>query len=254
MELPYSWNIPGTIQARLGQKSLGKQRAMVAEGHLLLILHKAPQAGTLKREGVCFWRDPRGNWEYNQGGVGLTALTRHLQEYENAQKILTEDYHNAQQAQDYFHLLELITPLQFATKNLHSTLQSAREAISDDPDLIDYRDWAYELERSLDLLYLNTKNALEFSIAQKAEEQAELTDRLNTLAAIFFPLTAISCVFGMNLYSGLEYNSPLFFWLVLGAGIFLGLLVRKWVLTGKFSLSTLKIVWQDIQTLLSPKS
>lgn len=254
MDLPYSWDIPASIRARLGQKSAGKQRAMVAEGHLLLVLHKTPKPGTRHRDGIGFWRDTKGNWECSQGGIGVQTLTRHLQAYETAEKKLIDAYENAQAAKDYFLLLETMTPLHFATKNLHNTLQVARDAIPDDPDLIDLRDWAYEIERSLDLLYLNTKNAIDFTMAQKAEEQAELTDRLNTLAAIFFPLTAISCVFGMNLQNGFENVPPIMFGVVIGAGIFLGLIVKKWVLTGQFSSSTVKAVLQDIQNWFPPNA
>jgi Mg2+ and Co2+ transporter CorA len=153
-----------------------------------------------------------------------------------AEQNLVEKYQQAQNADDYFQLLEDITPLLKATTSLHATLQSAREAISGDRDLIDLRDWAEEIERNLTLLNTNTKNALDFKIAKQGEEQAILGqkslkagDRLNTLAAIFFPLTAISSVFGMNLPNGLENNSMYLFWLVFLLGIALGLWIRNWI-------------------------
>jgi len=76
-----STQLPDTIKKRFGERSAGKQRAMEAEGHLLLVLHKAPKPNQRDRSAVFF------------------------------------------------------------------------------------RDWAESIERNLDLLYENTKNALNFSIA-----------------------------------------------------------------------------------------
>ncbi|MCG5060428.1 MAG: hypothetical protein KA714_21235 [Limnoraphis sp. WC205] len=242
MKLPATWAVPDQIRYRLGQKSAGKQRAMIADGHLVLILHKVPESEHRQREAVFFWRQPDGRWEASLNGVGFQLLTQHLKAYSLAEENLTQQYSKARTSEDYFNILENLAPLQLATKNLHATLQSAREAIPEDRDLIDFRDETYEIERSLDLLYQNSKNALDFAMAKKAEEQTRLSleslrsaNRLNLLASIFFPLTAISCVFGMNLSSGLETQSPVLFWMVFISGIFLGLIVRNWVLTGSLS-------------------
>lgn len=236
MRLPSSWELPEEIKKRLGQKSAGKQRAMIANGHVLLVLHKAPQPRQREREAVFFWRNPKGEWVYSGRGKGIATLVRHIEEYSFAEQNFTQRYENAHNADDYFDLLEDMTPLLRASKHLHSTLQTAREAIKEDRDIIDLRDWSDELERGLDLLYTDTKNALDYHIAKQAEEQAKLSlqsvkagDRLNTLAAIFFPLTAIASVFGMNLPHGLE-NSPIwFFWAVFFAGIVLGFLISSWI-------------------------
>jgi hypothetical protein len=236
MRLPSTWELPESIKQRFGQKRAGKQRSMVADDHLLLVLHKPPYSLQREREAVFFWRQPNGEWKYSQRGDGLSCLIKHCEEYSLAEQNLVEKYQQAQNADDYFQLLEDITPLLKATTSLHATLQSAREAISGDRDLIDLRDWAEEIERNLTLLNTNTKNALDFKIAKQGEEQAILGqkslkagDRLNTLAAIFFPLTAISSVFGMNLPNGLENNSMYLFWLVFLLGIALGLWIRNWI-------------------------
>ncbi|SKB11796.1 conserved hypothetical protein [Planktothrix sp. PCC 11201] len=235
MKLPLTWNLPVTISDRLGQKSFGKQRAIIAEDNLLLVLHKAPEPGDRERDAVLFWRKPDGRWECSKGGVALQQLTNHIKEYNSAEEELNQFYKIAKTAEDYFTLLEAITPLQLAIENLHATLQTAREAIPQDRDLIDLRDGAYEIERTLDILYINTKNALDFKVAKETEASTKAAHRLNTLASIFFPLTAISCVFGMNLTSGLESQSILIFWIIFLAGIWLGLVVRQWVLTGTIS-------------------
>lgn len=254
MKLPLTWNLPVNISNRLGQKSFGKQRAIVAEEHLLLVLHKAPEPGDRDRETVLFWRKPDGRWECSKGGVALQQLTHHIKEYDLAEDKLNQAYNNAQTAEDYFTLLEAITPLQLAIENLHTTLQTAREAIPQDRDLIDFRDWAYEIERTLDILYINTKNALDFKVAKETESSTKAAHRLNILASIFFPLTAISCVFGMNLTSGLESQSILFFWIIFLAGIWLGLVVRQWVLTGTISQLRPKQLLTDFKRELRVKT
>jgi Mg2+ and Co2+ transporter CorA len=241
MRLPYSWDLPESITKRFGQRSIGKQRAMIAEGHLLLVLHKVPQPGVKNRQGVFFWRKPDGQWQNSVGGSGIQSLLQHLQSYSQAEEQFTKEYEQAQTVEDYFRILEGIAPLLIATKNLHSTLQDGREGIKEDSDIIDLRDWAYEIERALNLLYENTKNALDLKIARHVEEQTKLTMasvqsgyRLNILAAIFYPLTAVSCVFGMNMVSGFENAGIMTFWMVTGSTVILGIFVRKWVIKGKW--------------------
>ena len=240
MKLPMMWQVPDEIRERFGERGAGKQRAMVADGHLLLVLHKAPQRGQPKREAVFFWRKPTGEWECSGKGTGLSSLRKHLAEYASAEEKFDAQYEQAKTAEDYFRVLEEMPPLHHAAKNLHATLQAAREGIPNDRDIIDLRDWAYDLERNLDLLYTDARNGLDFNIAKKAEEQARIglqavqtAHRLNILAAIFFPLTAISSVFGMNLRSGLESTSALMFWFVFAVGIGLGFVTREWVLDPK---------------------
>ena len=53
MIIPPTWNLPEAIRVRLGQSTYGRQRAIVEEGHLLLVLHKPPGPDDRGRE-VCF--------------------------------------------------------------------------------------------------------------------------------------------------------------------------------------------------------
>jgi hypothetical protein len=230
--LPKTWDLPAAIVQRLGQKSVGKQRCMAAEGHLLLILHRPPQPGQHRqREGIYGWRDPQGQWRTQQG-LGVGGLRQNLLAYQKAEEVLHRAYEQAATAQDYFTLLEQVAPLQLAVRNLHMALQGAREAVPGDLDLIDLRDEAGDVERSLDLLYLNSKNALDFAMALQSERQAELSARLNILLSIFLPLTAMGSLLGMNLTTGLELQSPLLFWALVAGGLYGGLGVCQWVMTG----------------------
>lgn len=234
--LPLTWELPDQIRQRLGQKGLGQQRAMIAEEHLLLILHKPPRHGNTKRDGVLFWRQPKGLWRTTVGIDGLAGVWRHVKSYGVAEEKLRQTYEQATTAEAYFHLLEELSPLQRAAHNLHLTLQTARDGMPDDTDIIDLRDAAQECDRALELLYIDTKNALDFALARQGEAQARLSlqsvqtaQRLNILAALLLPLTALTSLFGMNLSSGLEDLPPVFFWVIFAAGILAGLLLRHWI-------------------------
>lgn len=235
MKLPGGWSLPDTIVQRFGD-NFGKQRAMVADGHLLLILHKLPQWGERKRKAVLFWRAPNGDWQTTLGGKGLPALQQHLKSYEKAEIAFDERYDQAGTAEEYFRLLEELAPVLHAAQNLYATLQSAREAVTSDKNLIAHRDAAANLTRNLELIHQSARNGLDFEIARQAESQARLSEesirianRLNIIAAIFLPLTAVAGLFGMNLPSGLSQESPVIFWVILVAAFVLGFALKGWV-------------------------
>jgi hypothetical protein len=237
MIIPPSWTLPEAIRIRLSQTTYGRQRAIVEEGHLLLVLHQPPGADDARREGVLFWRNLSGEWQQSRGGPGAGALKRHAQAYAEIESKLTQQYEQALDTTALFDLLETLTPLTRAARNMQQALQTAREAIKGDMFLIELRDLAYEISRNLDLLLEDTRNALQYRTAREAEEQARLSKealrashRLNILAALFFPLTAIASLFGMNLDHGLNEHSPLIFWIIFAAGTGLGFSMKGWVL------------------------
>ncbi len=240
MKPPANWSLPAQIRSRFGNRAAGRQRAMSAEGHLLLVLHKKPAPDAQDRDAAFFWRNPRGEWQSADNGSGLRALIEHLDDYATAEGFLEKDFQSADSAEDYFTILQAAAPLMRASRNMHATLQAAREAIPEDRDIIDLRDWAGDLERNFDLLYTDSKNALDYAIARKAEEEAELSrqaiktaDRLNVIAAIFLPLTAIASVFGMQLRHGLETQPAVLFWAIFLIGIGLGFIVRSWAVADR---------------------
>jgi len=239
MIIPPTWALPDAIKIRLSQSTYGRQRAIVEAGHLLLVLHKPPGPDDREREGVLFWRNPAGDWQFNRGGPGPGGLKRHVQSYAEIEARLTSDYEQATDLNTLFDLTESLAPLVRAARNMHQALQAARDAIKNDPFLIEVRDLAYEVERNLDLLNEDARNAIQFRTAREAEEQARLSKqalqashRLNILAALFFPLTAITSVFGMNLAHGLDERSTIVFWLVFAVGVGLGFAMKGWVLAG----------------------
>jgi hypothetical protein len=239
MITPANWKLPESIRKRLGQTSYGRQRTIVEEGHLLIVLHRPPDADQSHREGVLYWRNPAGEWMTSAGGPGMGALKTHVQLYTDLETKLTREYDEAMTAGELFDLVETLTPLSRAARNMHQALQQAREMAKGDTALIDVRDLAYEADRNLDLLLQDVRNAIDYKIARESEEQGKLSrealrasHRLNILAALFLPLTAITSLFGMNFQSGFESNGPMMFWLALAIGVSLGFIMKGWVLGG----------------------
>lgn len=237
MITPPTWSLPEAIRVRLGQSTIGRQRAIIEEEHLLLILHKPPGPDDRAREGMLFWRNPAGEWQFNRGGPGTGGLKRHVQSYVDLEIKLTAEYERASDLNTLFDMVETLTPLVRAARNMYQAIQLAREAIKGDLFLIELRDLAYEAERNLELLLEDVRNAIQHRIAREAEEQARLSKqalqashRLNILAALFFPLTAIASLFGMNLAHGLDSQSVIVFWIVFVVGAALGFAMKGWVL------------------------
>lgn len=232
MILPTTWNIPEKIRQRFGETS-GRQRAMLAEGHLVIVLHEQVETSQKHREAQMFWRDPTGVWCSSSKGGGIQALRRHLSEFSERYEQLESQLQSAKCATDYFNLLQIIAPLQRMTRNMHATLQQARDMIPDDRDIIVVRDTAGDIERSFELLYIDAKNGLEYTVAHKTElqsqrgyEMASAAHRLNLLAAIFLPITALASIFGMNVPHCLDgCPSKVSFWAILAVGAVAGFIL-----------------------------
>ncbi|MEW6304522.1 MAG: CorA family divalent cation transporter [Verrucomicrobiota bacterium] len=237
MIIPPNWEVPEAIRVRVGS-SYGRQRAIVEEGHLLLILHKPPKPDQREREGILFWRKPAGDWACNAGGGGIRLLKDHIRSYAELEKQLDDEFESAKTAEELFAVLEEVAPVRRAAKNLFSAVQAAREGVARDTALIEARDLAYEVDRNLELLHEETQNAIDYRIAKQGEEQAKLTQeaihashRLNILAALFLPLATITSLFGMNLAHGLDQGSPPLFWAVFAIGLVIGFMMKGWVLS-----------------------
>jgi hypothetical protein len=235
--LPATWEVPEEFRSRLGEK-VGRQRAMQAEGHLLLILHAPPQRGEAQRRGRLFWRKPDGTWQSNELGAGPSALARHLAEFADLIDRYDRQEDTAKGVEELFSILEAMNPLHRAVRNLHATLQDARQMVSGDRDLINFRDRAYEIERTAELLVADVKNALEFAVAKKSEEQAVAahqmalqSHRLNMLAAFFFPIATLMTIFGSELRHNLQayIPDPYLFYAVLAAGLLFGIVLAGYL-------------------------
>ena len=238
--LPAAWDVPDQFRKRLGEKA-GRQRAMFADEHLLLILHQPPKPDETERVGRYFWRKTDGTWTSSDLGGGPAALKKHLTEYAELVERYDRQEEAAASAEHHFAVLNNLAPLHRAARNLHSVLQEARKLCPDDRDIINLRDQAYEIERTAELLYNDTKNALEYAVAKRAEEQARASHqmavsahRLNLPAAFFFPLATLSAIFGVNLVHGLEtLRAPIPFLTVVALGLTFGTILAAFVTTNR---------------------
>lgn len=227
--IPPLWKVPQVFRDRMGEQ-VGRQRPMIADDHLLLVLHAPPQPNENQRHGRFFWRDPKGLWTSKERGTGINALNQHLTDYEDIIAQLDRKEEQATTSTEYFAILEELSPVFRAAHNLHRVLQEAREQCPNYRELINLRDRAYSIERTAELLLAEVKNSLDVAVAKRAEEQAVTSHqmavsahRLNLLAAFFFPLATLMAVFGANLRHGWEDAAPPIPLLVaVGLGLALG--------------------------------
>jgi tetratricopeptide (TPR) repeat protein len=237
--LPSDWDVPAKLRARLGNTA-GRQRLLEGEGHLILVLHAPPGADETGRRGRFFWRAPDGTWRAAPKAERVANIEAQLNEYRTAIEQLERAEDEAQNARDYFELLDRLAPLTRSARNMYETLQQAREAMPNDRQLIVARDQAYEITRRADLLYADAKNALDFAVAWQAEQQAEsshqmaiATHRLNMLVAFFFPIATLSTIFGVELRNGLERwdtaSVPLPFLAILAVGLCCGIFLTGFI-------------------------
>ena len=234
--LPPGWDVPKVFRERLGDRP-GRQRAMFADGHLLLVLHHLPGPDDLERRGRFIWRRPDGSWSSSDLGGGVASLAKHINEYAEAIHRFEQREEKASSSLDYFAVLEGVAPICRAVAHLHQTLQEARKMVPEDRTLINFRDQSYDLDRTADLLYTTAKNSLDFEIAKRAEEEsrasrqmASSAHRLNVLAAFFFPLATVSAVFGVNMAHGVEQvAAPFPFILMVAGGLLCGLLLAMFI-------------------------
>lgn len=237
MIIPPGLNLPDPIRVRLGQNSFGRQRIIFEAGHLLLVLHRPPKADDRQREGVLFWRNPDGIWKWTRGSNGAPALAAHVQAYADREAALTAAVDAAADTETLHKLQAEITPLSRAARNMHITLQAARDAVKTEKLLIDLRDRAYEIERNLELLLEDVRNTIQYRTVREAEEQSRLTaetlrasHRLNALAAWFLPLTALTGIFSMNIAREFDGASIAWFIAIVSLAITLGFTLKSWVL------------------------
>lgn len=213
--IPEVWEVPAEFRARVGGRP-GRQRVMQADGHLLLVLHEPPRPDEPTRRPRLFWRKPTGEWSSTAAGNGLAAFEQHLEEFNTAIDRCDRLEDSASSANEYFDVLDQVSPLKRTVEHLHQVLQEARRLEPGDRNIINLRDQCYDLSRTAELLYDATKNAMEMAQTRRAEEQAAASmemaasaHRLNWLVALFFPLATLTGVFGMQLATGLEsYAKP----------------------------------------------
>ena len=178
-----------------------------------------------------FWRQPTGQWLSTEEGNAATALATFLRAYEGKLQALDQAEVKAITASEYHQVLEGIAPVLRASRGLHRALQEARDMLKTERSLIDFRDRAAGIERSAELLLQDAQFGLSFTAAKQAETQAvsaarmaTASHRLNCLAALFLPLSALTGIFGMEIRSGVA-DTQNNFAMVLCSGLLVGVVL-----------------------------
>jgi CorA-like Mg2+ transporter protein len=226
--LPEHISITPEILEQLSERA-GCQRAILGNsGELLLVVHEVPESNSPERKALFFYRDKNSLWHASESHNGIKEFYGLLDRFAKAIDKNEAVMDDADTAREIFDILRHAGPLARSTRNLYLALEDAntKKGIND-KDLRSLRDRTLELERAAELLYSDAKMALEFYRAERAEEQAEsseklakLSFRLNLLAGFFLPLVALGGLMGMNV------ELPMFvqkeFWWILITGLITG--------------------------------
>jgi hypothetical protein len=234
--VPASWALPESLARRLGA-SAGRQRLLVEEGHVLLVLHRAPTPDDdAVRTPALFWRTAEGHWQSSPEAGGLDALARHVQAYAQSAQALDARVEAATTPSDYFGVMRWVHPLLRSSRHMQAVLQAARDALPDERRILDLRDAAVEVERAVDLVAADARAGMEYTLARSSEAQARFAHEaaleartLNRLVAFFFPLATLVAVFGMNPPESILGMRG--FWPIVGGGALAGLGVLALVVT-----------------------
>lgn len=208
---------------------------MIHEKHCLLLLHQLPKNNDRERVAIAFWRNENGGWRCFPGRDNIQTLKDHVEAVAKSLDELDDKLEAADKATEFLALIKIARPMHRFTRNMHLALQQVRDAFPEDLEILALRDRAYELERMAETISDDTENGMQYTIAQHTEEQAELSERiakeshrLNLVAAVALPITAIGSVLGMNLQNGLEdLPEPISFWCIVGSLVLLGLFLRS---------------------------
>jgi Mg2+ and Co2+ transporter CorA len=206
--IPKAWDIPEVFRNRMGQ-DVGKQRLMKEAGHHLVVLHELPKKGDRGvRKPALFWVNEVGEWKSMPASGGRSALKQLVQDYHHQVMDLEARLGHMdgdETAENIHEVLDQAAPLYRAVRNLAAVMQELRTALNTDREVLDIRDMALAAELAIDLVLADAKSSLEYLIAKnamiQAKESAKATkeaQKLNRLAALFFPLVTLASLFGMN--------------------------------------------------------
>ena len=206
--LPKAWDIPQIFRSRMGQ-DVGRQRLMSEEGHYLVVLHELPTPGDKGlRTPALFWINDSGEWRSMPQSGGRGALKQLVQDYHDTIMALEAKLTKVvcvDTAEEVHEIIDQAAPLCRATRNLAIVIQELRSALSSDREVLMMRDTAVAAELSAELLLADAKSTLDFVAAKNAMIQAKQSkkaaleaQKLNRLAALFFPLVTLASLFGMN--------------------------------------------------------
>ena len=224
--LPSHLSIEPELADQLSSRP-GHQRCIEGDGELLLVTHEVPRPSIPERQAIFFWKRRDGKWIGPQGTTGLVALEALLDRYAKAIDGHEEVIDEADTASEVFTILRHAGPLARSSRNLVGALEHLLTIDHDDKAIRALRDRARETERAAELLYADARITLEFWQAERSEEQAlasarlnRIAFRLNLLAGFFLPLVALGGLFGMNV--DIPHFVQRGFWVIVMFGLLVG--------------------------------
>lgn len=228
LQLPANFQLEAELLEQLSGRP-GHQRCVEGSGELLLVVHDVPQPRIPERKAIYFWKRQDGHWVQEQG-EGLSGLSGLLDRYASAIDKNEELLDETESAAGIFAILRHAAPINRSIRNMVGALEQVLAIDADDRAIRELRDRARELDRAAELLYADSRMALEFLRAESAEAAARsherlnrIAFRLNLLAGFCLPLVALASLFGMNV------DLPVFvkpmFWVILFGGLGVGTLL-----------------------------
>ena len=229
--IPKSWNVSETIRHRVGE-DVGRQRLIEEDGEVLVLLHQVPKAEDKgHRDAAMFWCDAHGDWKSSPSSGGRSEMMNLVAKYQERFVELDKELEAAEDPVVIHTVIDEATPVLRAGRHLTQVLSELRKAQRDDLEILATRDQAVNMERSGDLILQDARSSLDFILAKNAEAQAQDAHRaakeaqkLNRLAAFFFPLMTLAAILGMNAPGRMVANVNS--WLVVVVGLILGFIVR----------------------------
>ncbi|MGE9266968.1 MAG: hypothetical protein ACQKBY_02630 [Verrucomicrobiales bacterium] len=206
--------LPEHWRSRVGDP-VGRQRLIEEGERLLVILHEVPGE---KERDLFFWREEDQSWSSAPLAGGLRHWRKLLDEYEVVVDRLEAKLKQARTVRDYYCILKEEAPVGRALKQVRLIASRTRKMCKKNPEILEIRSVAEELDHDLSLVQEEAKLGMEALAAESAENQREMGEqqaayglKLNRLAAFFLPLMAFGALFGMNVPNGLEASGWAFF-------------------------------------------
>lgn len=123
---PKIWDLPFDIRRQLSGRG-GRQRALAADNHLLIVLYQVSKPKSSRGETVYFWRNREHEWHYSERGGGFSALEKVVESYGNRIAELEESLSTADDSRARFQLLDDVTPVLRSVRNLADALHKGLE-------------------------------------------------------------------------------------------------------------------------------
>jgi hypothetical protein len=126
-------------------RSVGRQRVIINDGAILIVLHRPPIDDYWKREGVFLLKTTTAAWLFK----GERSARILLDSYRTVACGFDEEFEDASTPSALLALLDRLVPIRRSARNVHSVLSEAGKHLRGDTELAEWINFAYETERGL---------------------------------------------------------------------------------------------------------